>query len=88
MSSASGYPVTRIRAARARGQGGAGTRTPGPSTSQPAPGAPKGIPTLPAFTTRTGPTVRSNGMWVCPHTTTGTPSPAKTGRRRASGGGG
>src|SRR5207245_1289858 len=43
------------------------------------------MPTLPAFTTRTLPTVRSNCACVCPHTTRGTSSRPKTGRRRSSG---
>ena len=53
--------------------------------SQWAPGSPKGIPTLPAFTTRVWPIMRSNCMWVWPQTTIAASSASKSGRRRSSG---
>src|SRR5947209_2464032 len=43
------------------------------------------MPTLPAFTTRVPPIVRSNCMCVCPHTTADTASPSNTGTSRSSG---
>ena len=42
------------------------------------------MPTLPALTMRVRPTMRSNCMWVWPHTTSCTPSESKIGRSFSS----
>ena len=54
------------------------------SKSQYAPGSPKGVPTLPALTTRTLPIVRSNCMWVWPQTTTSASKAMKSDAIRSS----
>src|SRR5438309_1748154 len=49
------------------------------------PGSRYGMPTLPALTTRTRSTLRSNCMCVCPHTTTSASTADKCARIRSSG---